>query len=195
MGRLTCPIPISGALYAPFARHHCTKRKREQPPMLTEWQQIRFFPGYSVSDTGFVRNDDSGRVMSMLVNQSGVVNVGLTKNKIQYKRAVALLVAQAFLVPPRQESFDTPINLDGDRTNNNAENLVWRPKWFAVKYFRQFKDSISSPPMAVEEINTSEKFSTSWEAATAYGLLDRDIRVSVVARTEVWPTYQRFRLL
>jgi hypothetical protein len=161
--------------------------------MLTEWQQIRSFPNYSVSDTGLVRNDDTGRIMTMLLNQHGVVNVGLTKNKVQYKRGVALLVAEAFLVPPRHSTFDTPINLNGIRTDNHIDNLVWRPRWFASRYFRQIKIGEIHPPMAVEEINTHEQFETSWEAALTYGLIEQDIRLSVANQLEVWPTYQRFR--
>lgn len=161
--------------------------------MLTEWQQIRSFPGYSVSDTGHVRNDDNGRIMAKLINQSGVVNVGLTKNKVQYKRSVALLVADAFLVPPRHQTFTTPINLNGDRTDNTVENLLWRPRWFATKYFHQFRSGPVSPVLAVEELNTHEQFESSWIAATSYGLLDVDVRVSTISLTEVWPTYQRFR--
>lgn len=158
-----------------------------------EWKRIAQFPEYSVSEMGTVRNEETGRMMSLLVNQHGVVNVGLTKNRTQYKRAVALLVAQAFLVPPRYPTFDSPINLDGDRFNNTVENIVWRPRWFATKYFRQFKQNASDPPMAVEEINTKTPFDSTWYAAMAYGLLDMDVRVSTIGQTEVWPTYQIFR--
>lgn len=163
--------------------------------MLTEWQHIRSFPGYSVSETGYVRNDETGRIMTMLKNQFGIVNVGLTKNGIQYKRAVSLLVAQTFLVPARHVTFDTPINLDGDRCNNRVENLLWRPRWFATKYFKQFKEEAVKPVMGVEEINTSETFDSSWKAVVAYGLLELDVRVSTVDESEVWPTYQRFRAI
>jgi hypothetical protein len=160
--------------------------------MLTEWQRIRSFPGYSVSDTGFVRNDETGRELTYLRNQSGVVHVGLTKNKVQFKRSVALLVADAFLVPPMHRAFDTPIHLDGVKSNNNVENLLWRPRWFANKYALQFGARLS-PDMPVEELNTAQKFENTFDAAITYGLLERDIRVSVIAETEVWPTRQRFR--
>lgn len=161
--------------------------------MITEWRSIQSFPGYSVSDTGLVRNDDTDRVLTLMVNQFGIVHVGLTKNYVQYKRAVAPLVAYAFLVPPRHATFDTPINLNGDRLNNNVENLLWRPRWFATKYFRQFKNEPIKPAMPVEELNTKEQFESSWDAAIAYGLIELDIRMSTTKQSEVWPTYQRFR--
>lgn len=161
--------------------------------MITEWQSIKSFPGYSVSDTGLVRNDEADRIMTLMRNQFGIVHVGLTKNKVQYRRAVSRLVAQAFLVPPRNENFDTPINLDGDRSNNNVDNLLWRPRQFAAKYHLQFNHPRPYPTMAVEELNTHKQFETAWQAAITYGLLVLDIRSSTRTGFEVWPTYQRFK--
>lgn len=160
-----------------------------------EWQEIGSFPGYSVSEIGTIRNDNTDRIMALTVNQRGVVNVGLVRNGIQYKRAVSILVAKAFLPPARNELFDSAINLDGDRTNNHVENLLWRPRWFATKYFQQFRCTPNLRPLRVEEINTRQKFETTWLAAITYGLLDLDVRRSAVEEGEVWPTYQRFRMI
>lgn len=161
---------------------------------MEEWCYIPSFPGYSVSDTGCVRNDETGRLMALTMNQQGIVNVGLTRDYIQYRRSVARLVATAFIPPPR-DTFDTPINLDGDRTNNNVWNLVWRPRWFAVKYFQQFINGERGFTVPVMETKTEECFHTSWEAAIKYGLLDREILVATIGRTYVWPTYQTFRVI
>jgi hypothetical protein len=161
--------------------------------MLTEWRPIVSFPGYSVSDTGLVRNDEYDRIMTLMRNQFGVVHVGLTKNRVQYRRTVNRLVAEAFLVPPRNENFDTPINLDGDRLNNHVENLLWRPRHFATRYFKQFVLGPIQPSYAVAEVNTGQEFESSWGAALTYGLIETDVRVASRLGSEVWPTYQRFR--
>lgn len=167
--------------------------------MLDEWRSIDDFPGYSVCETGHVRNDRNQRVLAMLVNQFGIVNVGLTKDRVQHKRSVALLVAKAFIEPHPIEAFDCPINLDGDRLNNNAQNLVWRPRWFATKYFRQFRDDLSDEQFDVhfpiEEIDTQEKFESPWNAAITFGLLQNDVMLSALNKVRVWPTMQRFRIL
>lgn len=160
---------------------------------MAEWREIASFPGYSVSNTGLIRNDDTGRMLSRRVNQSGIANVGLTKNRVQYKRAVNLLVANALLTTRPHESFTTPINLDGDRLNNRVENLMWRPRWFASKYFDQFKKGSISFRNPLEESETHECFNTSWEAAIKYGLLDMEILSAVLNKTHVWPTKQYFR--
>jgi hypothetical protein len=166
-------------------------------PALEVWRSIREFPGYSVGDEGHVRNDDTGRIMAMLVNQHGIGYVGLTKNYRQYKRSVAVLVATAFTpkLAQHRDAFDTPINLNGDRIDNRASNLMWRPRWFAVKYFRQFHSNERGFNVPIEEIGTRERFKTSWDAALKYGLLDREILVATLNRTYVWPSYQRFRVL
>lgn len=162
---------------------------------MDEWRDILSFPGYSVSDTGFVMNEETGRTMRTTSNQRGIVNVGLRREGIQYKRSVAVLVAEAFIMTARSLAFDTPINLDGDRCNNRAINLVWRPRWFAIKYFQQFNRSPMGFNKALEELKTHEKFETLWEAAITFGLLEMDLFRSLIDETVVWPTYQRFRVI
>lgn len=157
-----------------------------------EWRRIHSFPIYSVSDTGSVRNERTGRELARLVNQAGVVSVGLTKDKIQYKRAVALLVAKAFLTVVLQDSFDTPINLNGNRFDNRVDNLAWRPRWYAFKYNQQFdEEPIDGYP--VEDADTGEQFESTWDAALKLGLLQSDIAISVRTGKRVWPTNQLFR--
>jgi len=161
------------------------------------FERIPDFPGYSVSDEGQVRNDYTDRVLALTVNRGGVVQVGLMRGGKQYKRSVALLVAKAFLDPPVPETFDTPIHLDGDHLNNHIDNLMWRPRWFAIKYQQQHNNYRGRPANShrLIEINTKTKFKNSWEVATRFGLLENELIMSMVNRTYVWPTYQQFRVL
>lgn len=158
-----------------------------------DWKEIRDFPGYSVSSMGKVRNDSTDRIMALQINQHGVVHVGLFKEGRQYKRGVALLVCQAFLPPPIPPTFDTPIHLDGDPTNNRIDNLMWRPRWFAVKYHQQFENPTVSFSGPIQDKRTGEVFNNSWHAATTFGLLEKEIFLATLNRTYVWPTYQEFR--
>lgn len=163
--------------------------------MNEEWRFIQGFPGYSVSNWGSVRNDENGRMMARLRNQAGIVNVSLTKNHVQHKRSVSLLVAEAFIPVKPHESFATPINLDGDRGNNVVDNLMWRPRWFAIKYFRQFRVAPAGFTKPIEELESKERFRNSWEAALRYGLIDLEIVQAILNNTQVWPTNQKFRIL
>lgn len=151
---------------------------------------------YSVSTHGRIRNNKSERIMVLTVNQHGIVNVGLVHHRgPQVKRSVALLVARAFLAEPEQSAFDTPIHLDGDRLNNHVRNLMWRPRWFAVRYHQQFTNNERGFATPVVEVSSGRVFRDSWEAATTYGLIDREIALANMNRTYVWPTYQMFKLL
>lgn len=163
--------------------------------MNERWKEIDLFPDYSVSDLGRIRTDKSGRLLSLNMNQYGVLQVGLMRQGQQRHRSVPLLVAKAF-VPEPGGPFDTPINLDGDRYNNRSDNLLWRPRWFAIKYNRQFRypyeNSISKP---LVDLKTGEVTQNSLECAKRFGLLEDEIVLSILNRTYVWPTYQEFKVL
>lgn len=161
--------------------------------MHAEWRPIPEFPKYSVNSEGYIRNEESGNRMAMSVNQSGIVYVRLTKNCIQYARGVALLVAGVYIKDKPNKNFDCAVNLDGDRFNNRAANLVWRPRWFATKYFQQLDEAHFEDPYPIEELNTLEQFKNPWDASKKYGLLQADVLLSICNGTMVWPTKQTFR--
>lgn len=163
--------------------------------MSDDWQPVEGFPGYSINPLGQVVRDFTGRSLVPRYNEYGVPYVGLMREWQQCTRSLPRLVARAFL-PPASEIFDTPIQLDGDPTNCRVDNLMWRPRWYAVQYKRQFKKrydhAIDEP---VHAVNERERFSNSFAAACRYGLLEREVVLSVVNRTPAWPTYQYFELV
>jgi hypothetical protein len=162
--------------------------------MAERWIPIEHFLDYEVSDQGRIRSRLTDRVLSLNPNQFGVMQVGMMRDNEQRHRSVPLLVAKAFLPEPGG-AFDTPINLDGDRTNNAVENLLWRPRWFAIKYNQQFRmqhpHRINKP---IVDLKTGEVSENSLECAKKYGLLEDDLILSILNRTYVWPTYQEFGL-
>lgn len=155
--------------------------------MKEEYRQIPDFPRYNVSSLGRIENGGTGRDMRLVVNQRGITYVGLMKDGLQYKRSVALLVAQSFLSIPIHESFDSVIHLDGDRQNCAASNLMWRPHHFTINYMRQFREE----PVYVGSVHcpdTEETFPSSRDMAVKYGLLEKDIVKAIVNEWMVWPT-------
>lgn len=159
------------------------------------WKVIRDFPKYSVSTTGRVRRDESGRILAQSPNQYGVVSVGLMRGNTQFRRSVPLLVAKAF-IPHPFGPFDTPINLNGNRYDNRIENLVWRPRWFAVQYNHQFKEPYGYPiTRPLRDVKTEIEYENSWDVATKHGLLEKDVVLSILNNTVTWPTYQSFEVI
>jgi hypothetical protein len=164
--------------------------------MAEHWKLIEHFPEYSVSDHGRIRAEKSGRILSLSPNQYGVVQVGMMRDGEQRHRSVPLLVAKAFLPQP-PGPFDTPINLDSNRFNNHVDNLAWRPRWFAIRYNQQFKPphdgyTIDEP---LVDLKTGVVSENSFACAKQYGLLEKDLVLSILNRTYVWPTYQEFGVL
>lgn len=159
------------------------------------WRGIETFPGYSVSSEGRIRNDVTDQIKIRSVNPHGVVYVGISRDGRQYKRSVAVFVTQAFLPRPKLEVFNTPIHLNGDKTDVRADNLTLRPLWFAREYHKQFDKPRRGYNMPIMEVQTGEVFKNSWEAATKYGLLDREILIAMLNGAYVYPTLQIFKIL
>ena len=157
------------------------------------WDDLFEFPGYSVSDHGRVLNTRTGFYIKPTKNTRQLAIVGLMKNGVQHKRSLPLLVAQAFVPKPQNASFDTPVNLDGDRMNHHYTNLMWRPLWFARKYSQQFTDGHATFDRPIEDVETREIYHNSMHASVVNGLLDVEIYLSMLNNTYVWPTGQIFR--
>ncbi len=133
--------------------------------------------------------------MKLTMNRENILTVGLMHCGTQFRRSVPVLVANEF-VPGGTEYFDTPIHLDGDPENARANNLTWRPRWFAVKYKRQFPpfgDSLI--PRSIRNIKTGDVFADSFECAKWYGVLEWDLYESINMRTFVWPIMQQFEIM
>lgn len=163
---------------------------------MEEWATIPKFPLYEVSSTGLVRNRGSGRILRLQKTQSGGVFVGmLDEEGYQKQRGLARLVARAF-IPQDLPSFDTPINVNGDRWNCGVDNLMWRPRWFAIQYHLQFKRRYPYPidsPML--DVGSGEVYHDSWEVVRMFGLLEKELVAATQLRTYVWPTYQVFEVV
>ena len=167
----------------------------------TDWKPLREFPGYSVHRTGKVRNDDTGCMMKTGLNQGGTPMVGLTRDGVQYRRSLALLVAISF-IPQLDGRFDTPIHLNGDTLDNHVDNLVWRPRWFAVKYKRQFLDEATLGPPRwrirkdIWQADDHDKvWANSWDCARYNGLLELHLCNSIVNKMPVFPTWERYQVV
>jgi hypothetical protein len=158
------------------------------------WKTIPDFPKYAVSDHGHIMNIRTENLVKPQITPQGIVYAPLYEDGEGYTRSIKVLVAKAF-VDGEDDIFDTPINKDGNKSNNRADNIVWRPRWFAVKYSRQFLTEYANAEVGpVYEVDTEERWNTIYEVGTAFGLLFRDIFRSSYAETPVFPTGQIFRI-
>ena len=94
----------------------------------TEWREIAGTQGnYFVSDDGQVwsrpRKNSSGGLLKIGRNSHGYLVVDLSVNGKTTTRRVHRLVIEAFAGPP--DDGHECRHLDGDKTNNRIDNLVW----------------------------------------------------------------------
>lgn len=164
--------------------------------MKEDWKEIREFPQFMVSNHGNVVNLKTGRERKPMRNKQGIAMITVAAQGRVWTRGLALLVANAFLPNPEELIFRTPINRDGDRMNCHVDNLLWRPRWFSVKYHRQFayEDFHHANPH-LQIVQTGETFIGVRDPAVAYGLYYIDIFNSAQRGTPIFPTRQIFRFL
>lgn len=158
------------------------------------WEPIPGFPLYSVSNLGRVMNIKTERPIKPQLTPQGVVYVPMYADGRNQTKSVKVLVAKAFL-EGETRVFNTPINRDGNKTNNRVDNLLWRPLWFAVKYSHQFnKPYVHEKKGPVYECETEARFEDIFEAGITFGLLFREVYLSTYTGIKVAPTGQRFRI-
>lgn len=132
----------------------------------------RSFPKYVVSPEGHIKNREKNRVMHVRQNGQGFAMTNLMgDDNVRRTKSVALLVAQAYLGKPKNEHYNTVIHLDGDKSNCEASNLMWRPRWYAILYHRMFQAQPKDSSVYVEE--TGEEFGTLRELCVKYGLYEQ----------------------
>lgn len=147
------------------------------------------FPNYCVTNDGRIFNLKTGRDMRLSPTAEGDLTIGMMRDGVQHRRSVKVLVAEAF-VPGRTEEFNTPIQLDGNKDNLHADNMMWRPRWFAWRYTSQF--SAYLPDWYFEgpilDVRHDVEYLTIIGAATTNGSLCEDILESIRTNKMVFPT-------
>lgn len=162
-----------------------------------EWETIRDFSMYKISNLGRVFNLQTEKVMRTSKTLHGHVKITLVcdQDGQRYTRGVALLVAQAFVEPPTL-LCDAIILLDGNLSNTAAYNIAWRPSWFAWKYSHQLKtpQPIHFHNLAVYNLTRNVEYRSIIEAGMAEGLLFQHIWESTYTGKRVFPYGQLFEV-
>ena len=90
---------------------------------MNEWRPITGFPNYEVSNDGDVVNLVTGRQLKPIRESTGYLHVTLCHEGHHHQTSVHRLVAQEFISNPDSKPFVN--HIDGDKTNNQVDNLEW----------------------------------------------------------------------
>lgn len=163
--------------------------------MSIRWAELDDFPDYAVSELGEIANIKTGMPRRTSINQQGIVKISLYQGRELITRSVAVMVAEAF-VEGQSSFFNTPIHLDGDRLNCRAENLMWRPRWFAVQYHRQFNsEEFYRMDVHIVHLQTGKEYHSVKDACMDLGLYYNDVYRSYVHEQPIPLTRDEFRLV
>jgi hypothetical protein len=155
------------------------------------------FPNYSIGSLGNVFNHRTDRLMRTSRTIFGYVKITLTDFEgRRFTRSVAQLVAEAFIIPPNA-LCDNVVVLDGDLSNLRAENLVWRPRWYAWQYRHQFgrPQPLHFQNLPVRNTQTQAVYSSVMDAGMAEGLLFIDIWRSTYTGDAIFPYEAVFEVI
>jgi len=158
------------------------------------WRTIKGFKDYRISNRGRLYNQTQDFVMTPSRTRMGTFKINLVDdNGVQVTRSVGKLVAEAF-VEPSDAISDAVVYLDGDLSNLDSRNLVWRPRWFMHKYQLQLKERHPEGYYNLEIINvqTGTIYPNIVSAGVAEGLLFSDLWRSTYTGAEIYPNGHEF---
>ena len=89
---------------------------------MEKWKPIFKNINYEISNYGRFRNK-KGKILKLNTNARGYLYCNICTNGIVTKVKIHKLVAEAFVV--NKENKDTVNHIDGNKLNNNSNNLEW----------------------------------------------------------------------
>lgn len=132
---------------------------------MEQWAKIKG-THYSVSSGGRVRNDETGKNLSLQTDRYGYSNVHLYFDGKEHRIQVHRLVAQAFL--PNPLNMPQVNHIDGNKQNNNMINLEWVTN--AENQKHAIKHGLIKSARPVICVETNEHFSSIGEAERETGI-------------------------
>lgn len=90
------------------------------------WKEIKGFSRYEVSDTGEVRNKETGEIVEQSTADNGtkIIENMINDNGESKTKCVHRLVAIAFVERTKRDTLYVRF-IDGDKNNMTPENLEW----------------------------------------------------------------------
>jgi hypothetical protein len=174
--------------------------------MKETWKSIEEFEGlYEISNYGriksFQKNKRSGYILKVINSSGWYLSTSLIKDKIRKTYRIHRLVAKAFISNPDNKSQVN--HKDGNKQNNNVQNLEWVTPSENIQHAIKFKPSIIAginhynqvlKPKKVQQFKITGDFIAEYQncvvAGSITGVCPRNIN-QVASKTEYKPGLTR----
>lgn len=161
-------------------------RPRKPRPPKERWSHLKEhgLSDYDVSDQGHIRSHYTTLRLAVFKSGTQTPTIPLYEDGGRAStKILSRLVASQF-VDGFDETNNTPIHLNGMKNDCRAENLMWRPLWYARLYHDQWA-GLRPPyiPDPVRNTRTGEVYETARIASQVLGILELDIYNSIFEHT------------
>ena len=100
---------------------------------MEKWKDIKGYEGkYQVSNYGRVKSLYTNKLKNTAIKNTGYECVDLYINGKRENKTIHRLVAMAFITNPN--SYKVINHIDGNKVNNNANNLEWCTQSYNIKH-------------------------------------------------------------
>lgn len=131
---------------------------------------IEQFNNYAVSNFGRIKNVKNNKIMTLTKNKYGYMQYTFCQNNIKKTLRIHRLVALYFIDNPQNKPYVN--HKDGNKENNNVENLEWCTAKENNVHARQSGLINQEKPILAENIITGERitFKSVSEASALLGI-------------------------
>ena len=128
------------------------------------------FDNYAVSNRGNLKNIKNGNILKLQTNKSGYNEYTLAQNGIKKNFKIHRLVGILFI--PNEDKKPQINHIDGNKTNNNVNNLEWCTAKENDTHARETGLKNNNKPVEALDINTGEVtvFYSIGEASSVLGI-------------------------
>lgn len=130
------------------------------------WVILQEFPDYSISKSGLIKNNKTGRIKYPSIGAKGYPVVSLQKDGKQYLRTIHILLGRTFIYNDNPQEKTQINHIDGNKENFNLSNLEWVTPQENVIHARKTGLHTSDGDKAVIQLSKDGKIIAEYKSAS-----------------------------